>query len=99
MVTFLREEGILLLDVYLQFLRLELKLLAEDQTRMVVENIREVYVIVDDCRGELVEVAAGYNCKGLQFRIVFLFLQRDIELVDGRRDCEVRLGLGELILR
>ena len=47
----------------------------------------------------MVEVAAGYHCKWLQFWVVFLLLEGDVELVDGWRDCEVRLGFGELILR
>lgn len=47
----------------------------------------------------MVEVAAGYHCEGFQFWVVFLLLEGDVELVDGRWDCEVRFGFGELILR
>lgn len=66
---------------------------------MVVEDFREVYTVVDDCRGELVEVAAGYHCEGFQFWVVFLLLEGDVELVDGWWHCEVRFGFGEFILR
>lgn len=49
LMTFLRQERILLLNADLQFFCLELELLAEDQTRVFVEDFREVYIVLDDC--------------------------------------------------